>query len=273
MPSLVLRLIIYPATSPPAESPRCLCSPPRILIAGLALTADPPASGKYWVYVGTYTSKDGSKGIYRCELDLKTGKLSEPAVAAEVGSPSFLTLSPDGKYLYAVGETTGEQEGRRRGVRLHRRCRVRRANASWTPRRAAARDRATSSPTRPASGCWSPTTAAGAGSCSSSPRTASSAGVPCSASWPAAGRTRSGRRSRTPTAARSTPRASTSSWSISAPTRCGLTEHEYTETGATRSPSRGRSRRSSCRPAAARGTSTSPRPTTWPSSAAKWTAP
>jgi 6-phosphogluconolactonase len=78
-----------------------------LLIAGLALTADPPASGKYWVYVGTYTAKDGSKGIYRCELDLKTGKLSEPAVAAEVGSPSFLTLSPDGKYLYAVGETTG----------------------------------------------------------------------------------------------------------------------------------------------------------------------
>jgi 6-phosphogluconolactonase len=78
-----------------------------LLIAGLALTADPPASGKYWVYVGTYTAKNGSKGIYRCELDLKTGKLSEPQVAAEVGSPSFLTLSPNGKYLYAVGETTG----------------------------------------------------------------------------------------------------------------------------------------------------------------------
>jgi 6-phosphogluconolactonase len=80
-----------------------------ILIAGLALAADPPASGKYWVYVGTYTAKNGSKGIYRCELDLKTGKLSEPQVAAEVGSPSFLTLSPDGKHLYAVGETTGKK--------------------------------------------------------------------------------------------------------------------------------------------------------------------
>ena len=27
--------------------------------------AEAPASGKYWVYFGTYTGKDGSKGIYR----------------------------------------------------------------------------------------------------------------------------------------------------------------------------------------------------------------
>jgi 6-phosphogluconolactonase len=79
-----------------------------VLIAGLALSASPPASGKYWVYVGTYTGgKAGSKGIYRCELDLKTGQLTRPEVAAEVGSPSYLTLSPNGKYLYAVGETNG----------------------------------------------------------------------------------------------------------------------------------------------------------------------
>jgi 6-phosphogluconolactonase len=79
-----------------------------VLIAGLALSASPPASGKYWVYVGTYTGgKAGSKGIYRCELDLKTGQLTRPEVAAEVGSPSYLTLSPNGKTLYAVGETTG----------------------------------------------------------------------------------------------------------------------------------------------------------------------
>ncbi len=72
--------------------------------------ADPPTSGKYWVYIGTYTGgKAGSKGIYRCELDVKSGKLSAPEVAAEIGSPSFLTLSPNGKYLYAVGETTGER--------------------------------------------------------------------------------------------------------------------------------------------------------------------
>src|SRR4051812_36415949 len=57
-------------------------------------------SDKLWVFVGTYTGgKDGSKGIYRMELDLTTGKLSKPALAAEVTSPSFLAIHPSGKYL------------------------------------------------------------------------------------------------------------------------------------------------------------------------------
>jgi 6-phosphogluconolactonase len=81
-----------------------------LLLAGLALSADPPASGKYWVYVGTYTGgKSASKGIYRCELDVKTGRLSDPQVAAEVASPSFLAIHPNGKTLYAVGETAGKK--------------------------------------------------------------------------------------------------------------------------------------------------------------------
>ena len=66
---------------------------------------------RYWVYIGTYTSKDGSKGINRCQLDVKTGKLSEPEVAAAVGSPSFVNFSPDGKFLYAVGESAGKNGG------------------------------------------------------------------------------------------------------------------------------------------------------------------
>jgi 6-phosphogluconolactonase len=71
--------------------------------------SDPAAaqtSGKYWVYVGAYTSADGSKGIYRSELDLKSGKLSEPCLVAELANPSFLAISPNGKYLYAVAETS-----------------------------------------------------------------------------------------------------------------------------------------------------------------------
>lgn len=58
---------------------------------------------KYIVYVGTYT--DGkSKGIYRCEFDPATGKLTEPTLAAEMTNPSFLALHPNNRYLYAVGE-------------------------------------------------------------------------------------------------------------------------------------------------------------------------
>jgi 6-phosphogluconolactonase len=66
---------------------------------------------EYWVYIGTYTSAKGSKGIYRAKLDASTGKLSEPELAAEAGSPSFLAIHPNNKFLYAVGETSGKGGG------------------------------------------------------------------------------------------------------------------------------------------------------------------
>lgn len=58
------------------------------------------------VFFGTYTNNkpDGSKGIYTSTLDLKTGALSKPELAAETVSPSFLAIAPGGKFLYAVGE-------------------------------------------------------------------------------------------------------------------------------------------------------------------------
>lgn len=77
-----------------------------------------PPSGKYWVYVGTYTAKDGSKGIYRSQLDVATGKLSAPEVAAEVGNPTFLALAPNGKTLYAVGEV-GNQGAKKNEGGVH----------------------------------------------------------------------------------------------------------------------------------------------------------
>jgi len=40
-------------------------------------------------------------------LELETGKLSEPVVAAEVKNPSFLEIHPGGKFLYAVSGAGG----------------------------------------------------------------------------------------------------------------------------------------------------------------------
>ncbi len=74
----------------------------------MAQAIDPPTSGKYWVFLGTYTEADGSRGIYRSSLDAATGELSEPELAADVDNPSFLNLSPDGKTLYAVSEVAPE---------------------------------------------------------------------------------------------------------------------------------------------------------------------
>jgi 6-phosphogluconolactonase len=61
--------------------------------------------GKYWVFVGTYTGgKNGSQGIYRLELDLANGKLTNRQLAAEVDQPSFLAVHPSHQFLYSVGE-------------------------------------------------------------------------------------------------------------------------------------------------------------------------
>lgn len=79
---------------------------------GSANAADEPAPDAFWVYFGCYTGgKGGSKGINRAKFDAKTGKLSDVALAAEMGSPSFLAIHPNGKFLYAVGEAQGKDGG------------------------------------------------------------------------------------------------------------------------------------------------------------------
>lgn len=58
-------------------------------------------------YVGTYTGGSGSKGIYKCTIDSETGKFGTIELATEAGSPSFLSLTPDGKFLYAASDSKG----------------------------------------------------------------------------------------------------------------------------------------------------------------------
>lgn len=58
------------------------------------------------IFVGTYTPKDGaSRGIYAIRLDPATGAFSAPVVAAETPNPTFLAWHPDGRTLYALGES------------------------------------------------------------------------------------------------------------------------------------------------------------------------
>ncbi|MGC9395712.1 MAG: lactonase family protein [Anaerolineae bacterium] len=58
-----------------------------------------------WVYVGTYTHKGASEGIYIYRLDMATGTLTPAGVAKGIQNPSFLALDPQHRYLYAVNET------------------------------------------------------------------------------------------------------------------------------------------------------------------------
>ncbi|WP_445731315.1 lactonase family protein [Mariniflexile sp.] len=55
------------------------------------------------LYVGTYTDGD-SEGIYKMQFNAKTGTLSDKQLAIAIENPSFITFSPDKKFIYAVGE-------------------------------------------------------------------------------------------------------------------------------------------------------------------------
>ena len=70
-----------------------------------------PRSGKYLVYVGTYTGEGTkSKGIYAFRYDAATGQVTPLGLAAEATNPSFVAAHPNGKFLYAVNEV-GDYKG------------------------------------------------------------------------------------------------------------------------------------------------------------------
>lgn len=73
--------------------------------------------GDFFMYFGTYTGfkfvshsapigvgDSHSKGIYVSRFHAATGEISEPELAAEIVNPSFLTVRPNHRFLYAVSE-------------------------------------------------------------------------------------------------------------------------------------------------------------------------
>ena len=59
--------------------------------------------GNNVLFVGTQT-KESSKGIYAYRWDAAKGEIELIGLAAETENPTFLAVSPDGKYLYAANE-------------------------------------------------------------------------------------------------------------------------------------------------------------------------
>jgi len=81
-----------------------LVSAPVLLLSPAQTPEKSAAQGQYIAYVGTYTAKTSSKGIYALRFDAQKGQLTSIGVAAETADPSFLAVHPNGKYLYAVNE-------------------------------------------------------------------------------------------------------------------------------------------------------------------------
>lgn len=80
-----------------------------VLAAPLLMLSSVPApkasvKSHYLAFVGTYTTKTESKGIYGFEFDADTGKLTPKGVAAETPDPSWVVVHPSGKFLYAANE-------------------------------------------------------------------------------------------------------------------------------------------------------------------------
>jgi 6-phosphogluconolactonase len=81
-----------------------LFSAPLLLLSRAQTPPKPASKGQYIAYVGTYTSKTNSKGIYAYRFDSEKGQLTSIGLVAETTDPSFLAVHPNGKYLYAVNE-------------------------------------------------------------------------------------------------------------------------------------------------------------------------
>jgi len=79
-----------------------LTAPLALLVVRGVATASPAKT--YRAYIGTYTAKTNSKGIYEFEFDPATGKMSAVEVAGETKDPSWVVVHPNGKFLYSVNE-------------------------------------------------------------------------------------------------------------------------------------------------------------------------
>jgi 6-phosphogluconolactonase len=77
---------------------------PLVLFSSAQTSGKAPAKAQYLAYVGTYTTKTSSKGIYVFRFDTATGQLTAIGVAAETPDPSWLAVHPSGKYAYAANE-------------------------------------------------------------------------------------------------------------------------------------------------------------------------
>jgi 6-phosphogluconolactonase len=77
------------------------------LLSSTLIAVTTMSAASQLVFIGTYTPREGaSRGIYSVRFDTTTGALSEPVLAAETPNPTFLSLNPNGKILYALGDST-----------------------------------------------------------------------------------------------------------------------------------------------------------------------
>ena len=68
-------------------------------------------SQNLFLFVGTYTAGNESKGIYVYRFNASTGAAEWVSNTDSIVNPSYLTLSPDHRYVYSVTESGGAWPG------------------------------------------------------------------------------------------------------------------------------------------------------------------
>ena len=90
-----------------------------VISSAAAAETQTPADATMRVYIGTYTGRN-SQGIYQCDLDLRTGKLSQPELAGEAVNPSFLALRPTESFCTRLANrAAAEAAARRKAPSMH----------------------------------------------------------------------------------------------------------------------------------------------------------
>ncbi len=84
-------------------------------VASGQVLAQNGANRRVLAFVGSYTTAiDGGnngKGIYRFEMDARTGALTRQKLVAETPNPSWIVIHPSKKYLYSVNEIMNQETG------------------------------------------------------------------------------------------------------------------------------------------------------------------
>jgi 6-phosphogluconolactonase len=81
-----------------------------IFLLAIFCTSTKSTGQQYYLFVGTYTNT-GSKGIYVYKFDVANGKAHLISNTDSVVNPSYLAVSYNSQYVYAVNETGGDQPG------------------------------------------------------------------------------------------------------------------------------------------------------------------
>ena len=84
--------------------------PAACFIFALAFVIPAALARDCFVYFGTFTDTS-SQGIYVSRLNMDSGNVSPPELAAAADSPNYLAVSPDGHFLFAVTRVDGNDPG------------------------------------------------------------------------------------------------------------------------------------------------------------------